>query len=180
MIDNNFELDESFGDEHQAAIHRDDVVEKATVSQLLNRAKNVIVSGESSLCTSLREAAELIAAAQAQGASQRKIADAVGKSAAWVNRLLRWRLGGYSDGTPFGSQSKASRQRASGVQASKHKKLELPSGSRDLLVKTLGMLGSDHPGERDNAARAAEGLRKEFELTWDQLIVPANGNRGRS
>jgi hypothetical protein len=36
------------------------------------------------------------------------------------------------------------------------------------------MLGSDHPGERDNAARTAERLRKEFGLTWGNLIIPAN------
>jgi transposase len=150
------------------------------VPQLLGRAKKVIASGEGSLWTSLREAAEIIAVTQARGASQRQIAAAVGKSAAWVNRLNKWRQGGYEDQTPFGPQSKASRQNASGVQASKHKKFELPSGSRDLLVKTLGMLGSDHPGERDNAACTAERLRKEFGLTWDQLIIPANRNRGRS
>jgi hypothetical protein len=50
-----------------------------TVSELLIRAKHAIESGE----TSLRTAAEDIAAAQAQGATQRQIAEAVGKSAAW-------------------------------------------------------------------------------------------------
>ena len=44
----------------------------------------------------------------------------VGKSAAWVNRLLKWRETGYQDGTPFGPQAKASRQRAQDVQATKH------------------------------------------------------------
>ena len=58
-----------------------------TVTELLSRAKQAIESGE----TSLRAAAEDIAAAQEQGATQRQIGEAVGKSAAWVNRLLKWR-----------------------------------------------------------------------------------------
>ena len=171
MIDNNFELDESFSDEHQAPDHRDDHIE--TVAELLNEARQVIVSSDTALCSSMRKAAELIAAAQARGASQRQIAASVGKSAAWVNRLLRWRLGDYRDGTPFGPQAKAGRQRAGCSAETKRQKVELPSGSRDLLVKTLGMLGSNHLGERDNAACTAERLRKKFGLTWDQLIITA-------
>lgn len=76
-----------------------------TLAELLSRAKHAIESGE----TSLFAAAEYIAAAQDQGASQRQIAKAVGKSAAWVNRLLKWRQGGYRDATAFGPQTKAGR-----------------------------------------------------------------------
>src|ERR1700675_825285 len=54
-----------------------------TVPELLNRAKQAIDSGENSL----QAAAEDIAAAQEQGATQRQIAQTIGKSAAWVNRL---------------------------------------------------------------------------------------------
>ena len=71
--------------------------------------------------TSLHAAAEDIAAAQERGATQRQIAEAVGKSAAWVNRLLKWRGSGYRDGTAFGPQAKASRQRAQRVQATEQK-----------------------------------------------------------
>jgi hypothetical protein len=88
-----------------------------TVDELLERARQEIEVGE----TSLRAAAEDIAAAQAQGATQRRIASAVGKSAAWVNALLKWRRGGYQDVTAFGPQAKASRQRARRVQATKQK-----------------------------------------------------------
>jgi transposase len=84
-----------------------------TVDELLSRATRSIHSGESSL----RAAAEDLAAAQAQGATQRQIAEAVGKSAGWVNRLLQWRETGYRDGTAFGPQAKASRQRARRVQS---------------------------------------------------------------
>jgi hypothetical protein len=86
-----------------------------TVPELLIRAKRAIESGD----TSMRAAAEDIAGAQEQGATQRQIAEAVGKSAAWVNRLLRWRRSGYQDGTAFGAQARASRQRARGVQSPK-------------------------------------------------------------
>jgi pyruvate/2-oxoglutarate dehydrogenase complex dihydrolipoamide acyltransferase (E2) component len=44
---------------------------------------------------------------------------------------------------------------------------------RERLVKTLGMLGSDHAGERDNAARQAERLRRQLGMSWDDLIVMA-------
>ena len=78
-----------------------------TVPELLIRAKCAIESGE----TSLQAAAEDMAAAQKQGATQRLIAESVGKSPAWVNRLLRWRQRGYQEATAFGPQAKASRQR---------------------------------------------------------------------
>jgi len=89
-----------------------------TITELLSRAKHAIESGE----TSLHAAAEDIASAQEQGATQRQIAEAVGKSPAWVNRLLKWRESGYQDATAFGPQAKASRQRAERVQATEQKK----------------------------------------------------------
>ncbi|UGY25461.1 hypothetical protein HU675_0000455 [Bradyrhizobium septentrionale] len=71
-----------------------------TNEQLLSRAKQKIDSCE----TPLREAAEDIARASEQGATQREVALAVGKSPAWVNRLLRWRASGY-EGSAFGQKS---------------------------------------------------------------------------
>jgi hypothetical protein len=88
-----------------------------SVTELLSRAKRAIESGE----TSLRAPAEDNPAAQEQGATQREIAEAVGKSAAWVNRLLKWRDSGYQDVTPFGPLAKASRQRAQRVQSTEQK-----------------------------------------------------------
>jgi hypothetical protein len=178
MIDNISPLNGSTSDAHQAPDHRDDHIE--TVAELLNEARQVIVSSDTATCSAMRRAAELIAAARARGASQRQIAVSVGKSAAWVNRLLKWRLGDYHDSTPFGPQAKTSRQRAGRSGAPERQRVEIPGGSRDQLVKILGMLGSEHAGERDNAARKAEELRKEFDLTWDQLIIPANRSRSRS
>lgn len=47
------------------------------------------------------------------------------------------------------------------------------SSHRELLVKTLGMLGSDHEGERANAAVSVEKQRALLGMTWNDLIVPA-------
>jgi hypothetical protein len=41
---------------------------------------------------------------------------------------------------------------------------------RKRLVMVLGMLGSDHAGERDNAARLVVRMLKEAGLTWPQLL----------
>jgi hypothetical protein len=49
----------------------------------------------------------------------------------------------------------------------------LPDASRTKLAKLLGMLGSDHVGERDNAARAAHKLVTEARLTWMDVVQPA-------
>jgi hypothetical protein len=43
------------------------------------------------------------------------------------------------------------------------------------LCKLLGMLGSDHPGERDNAACRAVALLKSIGLTWEDVILPSQG-----
>jgi hypothetical protein len=84
-----------------------------TKAALLNRAKNAIEAGHQSL----HDAAEALALAQQDfKASQREITDAVGKSVAWVNRLLQWQRQGCV-GTPFGPGSKARRERQKSVQA---------------------------------------------------------------
>jgi hypothetical protein len=49
----------------------------------------------------------------------------------------------------------------------------LPATSRTKLAKVLGMLGSDNPGERDNAALAAHRLVTQAGMTWQQVITPA-------
>jgi hypothetical protein len=42
----------------------------------------------------------------------------------------------------------------------------------DKLTKILGLLGSDHPGERDAAAQAANKLVRERGLTWGDIVAP--------
>jgi hypothetical protein len=71
-----------------------------TRGELISRAKHHIGIGETSRNTSFRAAAEYIWRACDQGATQREVAQGVGKSAAWVNRLLKWREDGYV-GAPF-------------------------------------------------------------------------------
>ncbi|WLA81946.1 hypothetical protein [Bradyrhizobium elkanii] len=43
--------------------------------------------------------------------------------------------------------------------------------SRELLIKALGMLGSDQVGERAAAALMAEKQRIKLGMTWNELIV---------
>jgi hypothetical protein len=47
--------------------------------------------------------------------------------------------------------------------------LDQPSAER--LCKILGMLGSNHAGERDTAARLASRMLSDLSLTWQQVIV---------
>src|ERR1019366_8774958 len=96
-------VDKRIGIEGVAA--DDQVLAPKSITDLLSRAKVSIIAGEHHL----REAAEYIAAAVDQGATQFAIAQAVGKSQPWVSALLKWRLAGFPD-TAFGPQSKAARE----------------------------------------------------------------------
>jgi len=220
-----------------------------TNGELISRAKRNIGSSE----TSLRAAAEDIARVYDQGATQREVAEGVGKSPAWVNRLLKWRSSGY-EGTPFGDKlvqgvnknaspleapsteptsacttptalgknesagsgelaaalalAKAAQAEAATAKAEAERATDeamrfkaeafreriraeqayadvrsararsnspnqekIHSSTRQLLVKTLGMLGSDQAGERASAALMAEKQRAKLDKTWDELIV---------
>jgi hypothetical protein len=126
-----------------------------TIEELLSRGKQAIETGEKSM----RAAAEDIAAAQAQGATQRQIASAVGKSAAWVNQLLRWRESGYHDQTPFGPQAKASRQRAR-VQATEQKEPKPATTSEQAEAAAARARAETAEAEATKAKRAeGEGRR---------------------
>jgi hypothetical protein len=63
----------------------------------------------------------------------------------------------------------------------------LNPNNAERLVKILGMLGSDHAGERDTAARMASRMLADLSLTWQMVIiapapsiVPASGAARRS
>jgi hypothetical protein len=43
----------------------------------------------------------------------------------------------------------------------------------DKFIKLLGMLSSEHAGERANAITAAERLRKQHGITWRDIVRPA-------
>jgi multidrug efflux pump subunit AcrA (membrane-fusion protein) len=221
-----------------------------SISEHLSLAKDAVASG----MPSWRVATEHMAAAKAKGASQRRIAEEVGMSSAWVHQMLKWCSDGYKDATPFGPQSKANRQRANAGQATDQKqkadqsdtgtdraqaaaararakaakaeaaqaradaakataearqakaealkaqaeaaraeaearsararsnnpnKPKVHSGPRDILVKALGMLGSDQVGERAAAALIVERDRKKLGMTWDELIIPADEAESR-
>ena len=53
----------------------------------------------------------------------------------------------------------------------------LPAAGRAKLAKLLGMLGSDHAGERDAAAIAAAKLVRSTGLTWQQILSPPPPDR---
>jgi hypothetical protein len=90
-----------------------------TKAELLNRAKAAIEASEQSL----HDAAEALGLAEEDhSATQREMAEAVGKSASWVNKLLKWRRSGYKDHSPFGPTTKPGRvehaqQRVKGSRA---------------------------------------------------------------
>ena len=169
-----------------------------TIAKLHDKARRAVEAGEHKF----REAAECLAEARKLGATQRQSANAIGKSPAWVNALLKWRKAGYT-GTPFGPQSKAKR---AAVQAPKQSRRamtaeealaqkaqaefqtaravavatmfgadtkRIPKRARNELLKALAMLNSDHAAERASAALIVERQRARLNLTWDDLIVPA-------
>jgi hypothetical protein len=163
----------------------------ATVSMILAKAKEEIEAGE----THLKRAAESIAVAQKRGVTQREIAEAVAKSPAWVNRLIKWREAGYAD-TPFGPQSKVSRAK---VQARKRKRqrespqnakraaisqrsevlseVDFDHGRRKALILGLDRLRLDDERARADAAMSVEIMRNRLGLSWEQLIVtPASAD----
>jgi hypothetical protein len=165
----------------------------ASIGKLHNKARRAVEAGEHKF----REAAECLAAAKKLGATQRQSAKAIGKSPAWVNVLLKWRSGGYRE-TPFGPQSKAKR---TAVQATKQRRpmtteealaqraqaefqtaravavaklfgdesKRIPAAARKELLAALRALASS----RDTAAILVERQRARLNLTWDDLLVPA-------
>jgi hypothetical protein len=87
---------------------------------LLREAKDLIESG----MPAWRAATEKMAAALDQRATRKQVAEAVGMSRPWVTQMLKWREAGYAWPTPFGPQSKASRQRAKCQSADARPKAE--------------------------------------------------------
>jgi hypothetical protein len=76
-----------------------------TKAEVLNCAKAAVGSR-----ARLPDIAERLACAHIDfHASQREIARAIGRSASWVNRLLKWRQSGYEQCSPFGPTTRAGR-----------------------------------------------------------------------
>ena len=49
--------------------------------------------------------------------------------------------------------------------------MRLAASDRERLARLLGMLGSDHAGERDNAGRAAHRMVQQHGVTWYDVVV---------
>jgi len=77
---------------------------KQKLESLHDKARRAIAAGVSKF----REAADYLAEARKQGATQRQSAVAVGRSQRWVNALLQWRQNGYK-GAPFEKRKRPQR-----------------------------------------------------------------------
>jgi len=53
----------------------------------------------------------------------------------------------------------------------------LAPADRERLTKLLGLLGSDHAGERDAAGLAAMRLLRQRGIVWPDLLLPAPTHR---
>ena len=163
----------------------------ATIAKLHDKARRAIAAGEGSF----RQAAEYLAEARKQGATQRQSAKAIGKSPSWVNQLLAWRKSGYKGGafersnnSRAFSRTKQQRRpmtteealaqkaqaefqtaRAVAVAALFGDSQRIPAAARAELLKALHMLSSS----RDTAAVLVERCRVRLNLTWDELLVAA-------
>ena len=174
----------------------------ATISSLLVSAKRAVDASDARL----REAAEYIAQARAAGASQDRIAKAVGKSQAWVSVLLRWRQDG-GKGAPFGPRSRAARQAAQartrtstrvmgccpGATITKPTapeqvaKFEFQRARAQAVTAMFGATISN--GLRAQLVAAltalpaehpAERVRRRIGMSWDELVVAAAAESKRS
>jgi hypothetical protein len=82
------------------------VANTTTKAELLTRAKGLIERGDQSF----QEAAEALAIArEVHKATQREMAEGIGRSVGWVNALLQWHSFGDKDASPFGPTTKADR-----------------------------------------------------------------------
>jgi hypothetical protein len=81
------------------------VASGTTEAEVLSRAKAAVEAGESP-----RDTAERLASAQEVfHTSQREMGRAIGRSASWVNRLLKWRRSGFKQSSAFGPTTRAGR-----------------------------------------------------------------------
>ena len=96
---------ENFQHENQP-VKPEILTNSTTKAELLRRAKDAVDAGEQRL----HDAADALALAQEDfKATQREIAQTIGRSASWVNRLLKWRRSGYKEHSPFGPTTTAGR-----------------------------------------------------------------------
>jgi len=128
-----------------------------TIADHIEQTKHCIAQGESSM----QQAAEHIADAMRldNRLTQRVVAERIGKSAAWVNGLIRWKFEGYKSETPFGPQAKASRKKAAAVQATKRAP-ERVTPERLLRDKARAERDTAKANASEARAKAAEAKHK--------------------
>jgi hypothetical protein len=140
---------------------------ETTKAEVLSRAKAAIEAGESSL----QEAAEALAFAQKTfSATQREIADAVGRSASWVNRLLKWHRSGYKECSPFGPTTQAARvahaKQASAQPTAKVTATKNPADARSSETSANSATSSSR---KPSPAEAKRNLMNAIRQWWPYI-----------
>jgi hypothetical protein len=150
-----------------------------SVTEHLAAAKLDIAAGDESL----RSAAEHVAAAIELGASQRDVAATVGRSAAWVNRLLLWRTSGFTASGPFAADHKAKKQRDAFSQAKRsdpklksearakadQAKAEAAQAKAEAAKAKAEAAKAKHEAAEAKAKADAEHERRRSEEFWDKV-----------
>jgi hypothetical protein len=125
------------------------VANTTTKDQLLSQAKEAIETSDKSL----HDAAEALAIAQElHGVSQAEMARAIGKSEAWVSRLLQWCREGYPGDSPFGPTTKSGRLA--------HAKDRARSGASKPRKRRESR--AEHQPDPDDAEASAEKRKAEY------------------
>jgi hypothetical protein len=170
-------------------------VTMASIINLLDKAKDAIAAGESSY----RKAADLIAQAQESGATQKQIAERLGRSRAWITFLLAWRKSGYR-GSAFERSNRA--RVSSQTRQCKPERATAPPTTVEQVAKSEARKAEfEFKTERAKAvaiafsggatismasrtqlvaalmllgpSHPAERLRRSLGMSWDALLVPA-------
>jgi len=141
-------------------------VNMTTKAELLCRAKAAIDAGESAL----HEAAEaLVLAQQDFNATQREIAEAVGRSLGWVNRLLKWRRSGYKESSPFGPTTRVGRvQHAEQRATARTQRKALKGPSADSGTSNCADTETS-PSRKPSPAIAMDNLKYAIDHWWLHL-----------
>ena len=97
------------------------------------------------------------------------MAEAIGKSASWVNKLLKWRRSGYKDHSPFGATTKRGRvehaqQRVTASEAPKTREPKPAAASAD-----------DDDAAASAERRKAKYAKEEAETAPPTVTSPLGG-----
>jgi hypothetical protein len=142
------------------------ITNSTTKAELLSRARAAIESGEQFL----HDAAEALALAQKDfDATQREIAESIGRSASWVNRLLKWRRSGYKEYSPFGPSTKAGRvaHAQQRTRASKPQKPNATAATTSAAAETSTSADAEaSTSMKPSPADAKGNLRNAIDHWW--------------